>query len=60
MKKFLLTFVALLTTISLAACSTKSKDEKAVDDANKQVEEANKQVDEASKQAKKLLKVVKK
>lgn len=53
MKKFLLTFVALLTTISLAACSTKSKDEKAVDDANKQV-------DEASKQAKKLLKVVKK
>lgn len=35
MKKFLLTFVALLTTISLAACSTKSKNEKAVDDANK-------------------------
>lgn len=60
MKKFLLTFVALLTTISLAACSTKSKDEKAVDDANKQVEEAKKQVHEASKQAKKLLKVVKK
>ena len=60
MKKFLLTFFALLTTISLAACSTKSKDEKAVDDANKQVEEAKKQVDEASKQAKKLLKVVKK
>lgn len=60
MKKFLLTFVALLTTISLAACSTKSKDEKAVDDTNKQVEEAKKQVDEASKQAKKLLKVVKK
>ena len=40
MKKFLLTFVALLTTISLAACSTKSKNEKAVDDANKQAKEA--------------------
>ena len=52
MKKFLLTFVALLTTISLAACSSKTKEEKVVDDTNKQVEEAKKQVDEASKQAK--------
>ena len=30
MKKFLLTFVALLTTISLAACSSKTKEEKAI------------------------------
>ena len=35
MKKFLLTFVALLTTISLATCSSKTKEEKVVDDTNK-------------------------
>ncbi len=60
MKKFLLTFVALLTTISLAACSTKSKDEKAVDDANKQIEEAKNKLMNLVNKLKKLLKVVKK
>jgi len=37
MKKFLLTFVALLTIISIAACSSKTKEEKVADDTNKQV-----------------------
>ena len=59
MKKFLLTFVALLTTISLAACSTKSKNEKAVDDANKQVEGAKNKLMKLVNKLKKLLKVEK-
>lgn len=53
MKKFLLTFVALLTTISLAACSSKTKEEKVADDTNKQVDEASKQAKEITESGKK-------